>query len=179
MRVIDADEAKEKIKDMSTYSAHGYLLYVPDMLHKIDECQTLNIREEGTELILKKEGQTMDLLERATTLLTAAKDLLEKQDNSCYVLNLLRETVVYDGAECDGNCLKDDIDDWFDELAEQEDQAKLPSVTPKGKWVKVKNGRGGHECNICHTYAPSCQNGDEHLSRFCPNCGAKMDEVEE
>jgi hypothetical protein len=52
----------------------------------------------------------------------------------------------------------------------------LPSVTPKGEWVKVKNGRGGHECNICHTYAPSYQNGDEYLSRFCPNCGAKMDE---
>jgi len=54
----------------------------------------------------------------------------------------------------------------------------VPSVTPshkKGEWVKVTNGRGGHECNICHAYAPSYQNGDEHLSEFCPNCGAKMD----
>lgn len=55
----------------------------------------------------------------------------------------------------------------------------LPSVAPshkKGKWVKVTNGRGGHECNICHAYAPSYQNGDEYLSEFCPNCGAKMEE---
>ena len=44
----------------------------------------------------------------------------------------------------------------------------------KGKWVKVTNGRSGHECNICHEYAPSYQNGDEYLSRFCPNCGTNM-----
>lgn len=49
----------------------------------------------------------------------ATKDLLEKQDNSYYVLNLLEETVFYDGVECDGNCLKIDIDYWFDELEEQ------------------------------------------------------------
>lgn len=62
----------------------------------------------------------MVLLERAKTLLKATKELLEKQDNSYYVLNLLEETVFYDEAECDGYCLKDDIGDWFDELEEQE-----------------------------------------------------------
>ena len=61
----------------------------------------------------------MDLLEQAKTLLKATKDLLEKQDNSCYVLNLLEETILYDGAECDGTCLKNDIDYWFYELEEQ------------------------------------------------------------
>lgn len=60
----------------------------------------------------------MDTLERAKILLIAAKDLLEKQENSGYVLNLLRETVFYDGAECDGSCLKDDIEYWLEELEE-------------------------------------------------------------
>lgn len=60
-----------------------------------------------------------DLLDRAKILLKATKDLLEKQADSYYVLNLLRETVFYDGAECDGSCLKDDIDYWLDELEEQ------------------------------------------------------------
>lgn len=53
-----------------------------------------------------------------------------------------------------------------------------PPVTPtrkKGKWIKVKNGRGGHECNVCQMYAPSYQSGDEYLSKFCPNCGAEME----
>lgn len=77
-----------------------------------------------------------------------------------------------------------DFDRWITEkdVSESMDEIRdLPSVAPirkKGKWVKVTNGRGGHECNICHAYAPSYQNGDEHLSEFCPNCGAKM-EVEE
>lgn len=69
---------------------------------------------------MTREEAMMVLLERAKTLLKATKELLEKQDNSYYVLNLLEETVFYDGAECDGYCLKDDIGDWFDELEEKE-----------------------------------------------------------
>jgi len=42
MRLIDADEAKEKMKDMAAYSTRGCLLYLSDVLHKIDECQTLD-----------------------------------------------------------------------------------------------------------------------------------------
>lgn len=56
------------------------------------------------------------------------------------------------------------------------DVSLLPSVTQKsGKWITVTNGRGGHECSLCHVYAPSYQNGDEWLTNFCPNCGAKME----
>lgn len=43
-----------------------------------------------------------------------------------------------------------------------------------GKWIPVMNGRGGHCCNRCNDYAPSYMNGDEHLSDFCPFCGADM-----
>ena len=59
----------------------------------------------------------------------------------------------------------------------------LPSVRPQqpktGHWVKVTNGRGGHECDLCHEYAPSYQSGEEHLTEYCPNCGAKMIEQQE
>jgi len=59
---------------------------------------------------------------------------------------------------------------------------KLPPVTPQskiGRWIKVTNGRGGHECDLCHEYAPSYQSGDEHLTNYCPNCGVKMRETKE
>ena len=46
----------------------------------------------------------------------------------------------------------------------------------KGKWIPVTNGRGGHECDQCHEYAPSWQTGEEHLTNYCPNCGARMEE---
>ena len=68
----------------------------------------------------------MDLLERAKILLKATKDLLEKQDNSCYVLNILNQTVFYDGVDCDGSCLKDDIDYWFDELEDTPPAKTIP-----------------------------------------------------
>lgn len=53
----------------------------------------------------------------------------------------------------------------------------LPSARPErktGRWIPVANGRGGHECALCHEYAPSYQSGKENLTYFCPNCGADM-----
>lgn len=47
--------------------------------------------------------------DRKTTLLKACLKLLEKQEDSGCVLDLLSETVHYDGADCDGYCLLDDI----------------------------------------------------------------------
>ena len=49
----------------------------------------------------------------------------------------------------------------------------------RGKWIPVTNGRGGFECDQCHNYAPSYQDGVEWLSGFCPNCGADMREPED
>jgi len=46
---------------------------------------------------------------RKDTLLKACLSLLEKQENSYYVLNLLATTITYDDAECDGYCLMEDI----------------------------------------------------------------------
>jgi hypothetical protein len=48
--------------------------------------------------------------DRKVTLLKACRDLLKKQDKSPYVLDLLSETVHYDEADCDGNCLLEDIE---------------------------------------------------------------------
>lgn len=51
--------------------------------------------------------------DRAITLLNACRNLLNKQKESFYVLNLLTETVFYDGSDCDGYCLSDDIEDYL------------------------------------------------------------------
>ena len=70
------------------------------------------------------------------------------------------------------------------EMSEEEFIKELPSVTParkKGKWINKshKNSCGItfaiSECTCCgkNTFF-DC---DELLYRYCPNCGAKMDEV--
>ena len=51
-----------------------------------------------------------DVQDRVIMLLECAYNLLQKQNESPFVLNMLEETVEYDGAECDGNCLLDDIE---------------------------------------------------------------------
>lgn len=49
------------------------------------------------------------------------------------------------------------------------------ALIPKGGiWIPVKTGRGGHECSYCRNYAPSYKTGEEHLTRYCPECGTKM-----
>ena len=52
---------------------------------------------------------------RARVLLKATHELLEKADDSPYVLNALEIIVNYDGAECDGQYLKEEIEYYFDE----------------------------------------------------------------
>lgn len=47
--------------------------------------------------------------DRKVTLLKACMELLQRQEDSMYVLDLLSETIYYDEAECDGNCLLNDI----------------------------------------------------------------------
>ena len=58
----------------------------------------------------------MDALERAKILLKATRDILEKCNDSYYVLNVLEETAVWNGVEGDGYCLLDDINDFFEEF---------------------------------------------------------------
>lgn len=48
-------------------------------------------------------------MDRATELLIAARDILQKAHDSCCVLDVMSETVFYDQTDCDGYCLLDDI----------------------------------------------------------------------
>ncbi len=57
-----------------------------------------------------------------------------------------------------------------------------PSARPKGKWIRVDGSAHGIvsrvvKCSLCNKNAGLSEEGFWHLSNFCPNCGAKMDEV--
>ena len=54
--------------------------------------------------------------DRAVTLLRACLDLLNKQKESYYVLNMLEQTVYYDGTDFDGYCLSEDIELYLDSI---------------------------------------------------------------
>ena len=47
--------------------------------------------------------------DRKTYLLKQVLKLFKQQKESPYVIDIEKMTVVYDGAECDGSCLCDDI----------------------------------------------------------------------
>lgn len=48
-------------------------------------------------------------MDRKEYLLRQVLKLFKQQRESHYVLNIGEMTVIYDGAECDGSCLCDDI----------------------------------------------------------------------
>ena len=53
-------------------------------------------------------------MDRANILLKATYDILQKQKDSPYVLNFFEQTAVWDGAECDGYCLMEEIEDYLE-----------------------------------------------------------------
>lgn len=56
----------------------------------------------------------------------------------------------------------------------------LPAADPvkHGKW-EYRN-IGGWHCSVCDEQAPFwCMASTQNLSKYCPNCGAKMDGEEE
>ena len=73
----------------------------------IEECK--KCAEEHRQL-----AEWLNELKRARVLLKATYELLMKQNDSGYVLNLLSETIFYDEAECDGCCLMEDIENLLE-----------------------------------------------------------------
>lgn len=53
---------------------------------------------------------------QAKKLLKATFDILKKCDESSIVLDVLETTAVWDGVDCDGSCLMDEIEDLILEL---------------------------------------------------------------
>lgn len=61
----------------------------------------------------EENEQLKEQNKRAKVLLKATLDLLQKQKDSRDVLNLLETTTFYDEADCDGECLLNDIEDFL------------------------------------------------------------------
>lgn len=57
---------------------------------------------------------------RAVTLLYATKEILEKAADSCVVIDVMSALATWDGAECDGYCLLNDITVLLEEIEEMQ-----------------------------------------------------------
>lgn len=91
----------------------------------------------------------------------------------------LAERMYHEAFETDSSLQKWDSGCWIRYKMFENAMAEAPTVDAapirRGKWINVTNGRGGRECNQCHNYAPAWQTGEEHLTDFCSNCGARME----
>ena len=104
----DAVDALERKKDKN---AKGYIGGFYNKIIQNDIDTLMQMPSAHPEQL----NEQLEQLKRADTLLTATHDLLQKQYKNIYVLNLLAETINYDEAECDGNCLMEDIEAWMTE----------------------------------------------------------------
>ena len=105
---MNIDEAITHAEEVAKGQADLYDCYMQhgEQGSHVEEC--LKCSAEHSQL-----AEWLKQLKRAETLLIATHDLLQKQYNNIYVLNLLAETIQYDEAECDGNCLMEDIEAWM------------------------------------------------------------------
>jgi len=77
-----------------------------------DSFESFEERKRKAEKKYKRwliEAMIKGATERKSILLTAVYDILKKQEQSFYVLNFFEQLTVYDGVECDGRCLMNDI----------------------------------------------------------------------
>ena len=106
---------KECIKILNSYAKSARKI-AKGCINK-DGCHELIKTAEKYE----QEAKWLEELSRARTLLKATYELLETAKESPYVLDTLGIVVHYDEADCDGNCLKEDIENYFDEYREDGD----------------------------------------------------------
>lgn len=57
-----------------------------------------------------------EIIERAKTLLRAYVDMFDKQHKNSIVKDITELTTFYDDCECDGTCLRNDIEILLDEI---------------------------------------------------------------
>ena len=76
-----------------------------------------------------KKERLEHALERANELLRATWDILTRCDDSPVVLDVSEVQARYDGTNCDGRCLKDDIGCYLD-LSWDTEPKELDSEKP-------------------------------------------------
>ena len=103
---------------------YGKEVFIEEMRPYVGKQATIVLRQDtGWALTIDDKEWTWSdemlcLLEesqedRSVILLRACRDLLAKQANSGYTLDLLSQTVFYDEADCDGYCLLTDIESYL------------------------------------------------------------------
>ena len=113
---------------MKDYSKMTIKEQSDDMRGFLKRCEMTKYMLPEQINLLRMALNALEAKERLVTLLKASHDLLKKQYDSSYVLNLLAEDVFYDEADCDGNCLMEDIEYYFDEIGVE--MNKNDRVTP-------------------------------------------------
>ena len=90
---------------------------------KVNECECVEYSEVSPLYVSnckkcsedhRQLARWLKELKYAKVLLKATYDLLKQCDDSYFVLNVLEQLVTYDGVECDGYCLMEDIEAFME-----------------------------------------------------------------
>lgn len=97
------------------------------------------------------------------------------------VLDAMRKNHRSGGRDIDGDYIEGDYSECL-----YDDIIALSPVTPQsktGRWIKHDTGHSiYYDCSLCSCVAPCTETADKilwKLSNFCPDCGSRLQEVEE
>ena len=154
--------------------------------------------EEAIELLQKyKEESEEDYYIRRAEALEMAIEALEQQPTDAVDRVTIKEylesfgNVKTEQEPCDDAISRQAVLDLVADYDLSMGQVvkcihALPPVLPQskmGKWVKHDTGHSiYYDCSLCSCVAPCTETADKilwKLTNYCPDCGAKMQEVEE
>ena len=99
------------IKDV--VRGHGFTIQTDKCSHCGQYAYITRVNKQDLRLF---EGN--EYSDRAMVLLKACFSLLNQQKESRFVFNVLEQDVAYDGTNCDGYCLMEEIEDYLREKGE-------------------------------------------------------------
>lgn len=105
------EEAIARCEKIVKEAKKSYEVPVGDIMAEVG----MELTKKGVEEY-QQYAEWLRELQRARVLLKATHDLLEAAEDSPYVENVLAILVHYDEVDCDGSCLMEDIENYFDEF---------------------------------------------------------------
>ena len=97
------------LTDMQSKKLDPYFSSVEKLLSSTDPNVVIELANKEEEYIKENGLLQKPVEDRKVILLKACHELLKKAHDSNFVENVMSMTVNYDGAECDGECLLNDI----------------------------------------------------------------------
>ena len=122
MNLAKEKELLEEVKKLLTKQEEANIV-----LNLLETTYVYKSRKPRNGADLRKnieDNKPIQIKTRGQELLSLFNELMKRQDEVHYVINVLEETLEYDGTTCDGFCLLEDIENELGKIKQKSEKKK-------------------------------------------------------